>query len=194
MRVYVVRHGESETNQKRVYTGQFDTRLTEKGKDDAKRAGEFLKQVSFEKIYTSDLIRAIETAKIAIPGCYYEASALLREISVGNLVKKPVSILTDEQKANITQNGYVEFGGETNVEFQGRISRFIKELEPLDLKNVAVFTHAGWLRGLLDEVVGVYLPRKNICCNNCMIAIFEYINETWSLHSWMNLVVERCFK
>ncbi|MBR7164189.1 MAG: histidine phosphatase family protein [Clostridia bacterium] len=187
MRVYVVRHGESETNRSRVWTGWTDAVLTDKGKDDAKRVGEFLKQISFEKIFTSDLSRAIETAKVAIPGCQYESSALLREINVGTLANKPLSILTDEQRANIAQNGYVEFDGETKKELQDRISLFIKKLELLDCQNVAVFTHNGWMRSVLDLLIGTTLPRKNICCNNCAVAIFEY-TTTWKLHSWMNLL------
>lgn len=62
MRVYVIRHGESETNLNKKWTGWLDVHLTDKGKDDAKKAGDFLKNIAFEKIYASDLSRAVETA------------------------------------------------------------------------------------------------------------------------------------
>lgn len=83
MRVYVIRHGESESNLKKIWSGQFDAKLTEKGKEDAKKVGEVLKGVSFDKIYTSDLSRAMDTAKIAIPDCSFETSPLLREVDMG---------------------------------------------------------------------------------------------------------------
>ena len=71
MKVYVVRHGESETNKIRHWTGWLDVALTEKGQNDALFARSVLENVHFDKVYTSDLIRAMQTAEIAIPGCCY---------------------------------------------------------------------------------------------------------------------------
>ena len=186
MKVYVIRHGQSETNAKGMWTGWIDVNLTEKGKDDAKRAGEFLKNISFAKVSSSDLTRAVDTAKIALPGANPEKSKLLREINVGNIANKPLDILTDEQREKAFKEGYAERDGETQQEFLDRVCEFKNHLETLDAENVAVFCHAGWLRAMLDSVIGVRLPRKNICCNNCAIGIFEY-NEQWKLHSWINL-------
>ena len=72
MYVYVIRHGESETNLGKRLTGWFDTPLTDKGRNDAKKAGLVLKDVVFDKIFVSDLVRARETAEIAFPGYKYE--------------------------------------------------------------------------------------------------------------------------
>ncbi|MBQ8526496.1 MAG: histidine phosphatase family protein [Clostridia bacterium] len=186
MRVYVIRHGESETNRAKKWTGWLDVNLTDKGKADAKKAGDFIKHISFEKIYASDLSRAGKTAEIAIPGCKYETSALLREINVGSLAGNPIDSLTDKQRDRNAEVGYVDFGGESKTEFNDRISRFMKELEGSECENVAVFSHAGWLCGMLNIVLGSYVPRKHVCCNNCTIAIYEYTNKTWRLHSWIN--------
>ena len=82
---------------RKKWTGWLDVHLADKGKDDAKKAGDFLKRISFDKIYSSDLIRARETAEIAIPGCRYEISELLREINVGSLAFQPFGSSTSEQ-------------------------------------------------------------------------------------------------
>jgi len=187
MQVCVIRHGESETNLDQKWTGWLDVHLTDKGRKDAARAGEFLRSLSIDKIYTSDLVRAIETAEIAIPGGGYETSPLLREINVGSLSGQSLKILTEEQRRDITTHGYVEFGGETQDAFYSRIRQFQKMLETLDCETVALFSHRGWLRGMLNIVMGMYLPSKRLCCRNCTIAIFEYTMETWKLHSWINL-------
>lgn len=187
MRVYVIRHGESETNLAKKWTGWLDVHLTDKGKEDAKKAGGFLKSFSVDKIFASDLIRAIETAEIALPDRSYETSPLLREINVGTLASKPLSIVSDEQRERIAKCGYVDFGGETKEHFNSRIRQVMNELETLNCETVALFTHAGWMRGMLDAVIGSYLPRKQVRCNNCTIAIFEYIGGIWQLHSWINL-------
>lgn len=187
MRVYVIRHGESETNKEKKWTGWIDVHLTDKGKDDAKIAGDFLKRISFDKIYSSDLVRAKETAEITIPGCQYEISELLREINVGSLAGKPISVITDEQRSDIAKNSYIAFGGESKKEFEGRVVAFMEKLEDLNCENVAVFSHAGWLRKMLDIVMGIDIPRNKVCCNNCTVAVFEYTGELWRIHSWINM-------
>ena len=188
MLVFVVRHGESETNEKGLWTGWLDVNLTDKGKEDARKAGDFLKNFHFDYIYTSDLKRAKETAMTAVPDCSFEETELLREINVGTISGKPISSLTDEQKDNASRNGYIDYGGETKVQFKNRISQFMQRLEGLNCSNVAVFSHGGWLTEMLNTVVETKIPRPNIRCDNCAIGIFEYQNKKWRLHSWLNLM------
>lgn len=186
MKVYIVRHGQSETNVLGRWTGWLDVNLTEKGKNDAKSAGEILKGITFDKVYASDLARAIDTAKTALPHCAPEISPLLREVNVGSIAGKPLDIITDEQRKRIWSDGYVEFGGESLDNFNNRVNEFKAYLETLDCNNVAVFSHAGWLRAMLDIVVGIRIPRNSISCDNCTVSIYEYQNGNWRLHSWIN--------
>ena len=64
----IIRHGESEWNQKNLITGWVDVELSEKGKAEAKRAGELMKEagLDFDVCYTSYLKRAINTQQIAL--------------------------------------------------------------------------------------------------------------------------------
>ena len=187
MNVYIIRHGESETNKKGLWTGWSDVHLTDAGIEQAKNVGDFLKNISFDKIYSSDLARAKETAENALPGRSYETSELLREFNVGSLQNKPLSVITDHERHIIAEDGYVIFGGESKITFNSRVHTFMKELESLAAENVAVFTHNGWLRTFLDTVLGTYITRKKVCCNNCTTGIFEYKNGIWKLYGWINL-------
>ena len=187
MRVYVIRHGESETNLANKWTGWLDVHLTEKGKKDAMRAGEVIKNVKFDRIFSSDLTRAKETAKGAIPDCEPELSPLLREVNVGNIAGGPLDVITPEEREACREYGYSKYGGESKEEFISRINEFKTRLEALDCDNVAVFSHAGWLRAMLDTVVGITLPRNGILCKNGTVGIFDYSNGVWRLHSWINL-------
>ena len=62
----------------------------------------------------------------------------------------------------------------------------MKRLEGQSHENIAVFAHGGVLRKALDVVLEVEVPRKNMLCKNCAVAIFEYSNLKWNLHSWIN--------
>ena len=186
MKVYVIRHGESETNKIHYWTGWLDVSLTDKGREDALFARSILENVKFDKVYTSDLKRAMQTAEIAIPDCRYEKTPLIREMNVGSIAGKPSDALTPEMRKKIPQNGYAELGGESQEQFGSRIREFMSSIEALDCDNVAVFAHAGCLKRILSEVVGTSLPGKNVLCANCTVAIFEYTNNIWRLHSWIN--------
>jgi 2,3-bisphosphoglycerate-dependent phosphoglycerate mutase len=64
----LLRHGQSDWNQKNLFTGWVDVRLSDLGRAEAKRAGELLveKDVLPDVLHTSVLTRAIQTADIAL--------------------------------------------------------------------------------------------------------------------------------
>lgn len=68
MKIYLVRHGESQGNAKRELYGTRDYPLTEKGIADAKLVGEKLRDVPITRCYTSTLARAYTTAELALAG------------------------------------------------------------------------------------------------------------------------------
>lgn len=67
-RLVIVRHGESEWNQKNLFTGWVDVELSDKGREEAKRAGKALKEagIDFDICFTSYLKRAINTQQIIL--------------------------------------------------------------------------------------------------------------------------------
>jgi 2,3-bisphosphoglycerate-dependent phosphoglycerate mutase len=62
----LVRHGTSEYNEKGLWTGWDNPELNDKGKEDAKKAGEHLKDIHFNEGFISDLIRHKETIDIIL--------------------------------------------------------------------------------------------------------------------------------
>ena len=67
-KLILLRHGESEWNQKNLFTGWVDVDVNEKGAGEAVRAGELLKEQGLlpDKLHTSLLRRAIHTAYTAL--------------------------------------------------------------------------------------------------------------------------------
>lgn len=85
MKLYLVRHGESEANKAGIYSGFLDTLLTEKGISQAKECYELIKHIKFDKVICSDLQRAYKTAQI-VSGVSEESLIVkdgLREMNFG---------------------------------------------------------------------------------------------------------------
>lgn len=180
MRLYLIRHGESEANVKRVYSGWCQVDLTPKGIEDAKDAQKRLTGIRFDKVYTSDLIRAKKTAELALPGYVYEETPLLRELNVGELAGKPGGTVP------IQNFDFTPYGGENREMVRERLQEFLKKLESENLQTVAAFSHAGCLREMVDFILGVKIPNKSLLCQNCTVVILEYDGEDWKMHSWIN--------
>ena len=185
MKLYLIRHGESETNLAGHYTGWAQVKLTEKGVRDAEGVRPILANVKFDKIFSSDLIRAMMTAETAIPGCTYETTPLLREVNVGNLALKPFPP-KDDPRRELMVNGFADFGGESYAELRARVSEFLEMAKMLDCDNVAAFTHAGFLRNLLSIILSANISTTNFVCSNCCIVILELKKGNWLLSGIIN--------
>src|SRR5881409_3605672 len=86
----LVRHGQSIWNLENRFTGWVDVPLTDKGREEARRAGEKLRGIRFDKAYTSVLQRAIETLDIMLKvigqeGIPVERDPALNERHYGDL-------------------------------------------------------------------------------------------------------------
>ncbi len=87
MHLYIMRHGETDDNTRRVLQGQKDNPLNERGRQQALRAKEELSGILFDRVYSSPLIRAVETAVLATgrPREEIILEERLKEISFGVL-------------------------------------------------------------------------------------------------------------
>ena len=157
---YFVRHGESEGNAARIFTGQTDSPLTALGREQAATVADELANVRFDRIVSSDLARARDTAEvIAKPrGIPVEIVRELREIDVGDRTGTPF----DETRGlpNWSDDGFVSWpGGETLDQVlartRGAIERLTRESPG---KTILVVGHGGVNRILLSHFLGI-LPK-----------------------------------
>lgn len=81
MKLILLRHGESQWNLENKFTGWTDVSLTKKGEEEAKQAGQRIIQegITIHSVYTSLLIRAIETANIVCNEINFEHSRISYE-------------------------------------------------------------------------------------------------------------------
>tara|TARA_B100001029_G_scaffold22012_1_gene14907 strand:- start:279 stop:1607 length:1329 start_codon:yes stop_codon:yes gene_type:complete len=65
-RIFLIRHGETDWNKEGRFQGQIDIPLNNNGKDQAIKASKYLKEINFNKAFSSSMDRPYETAKIII--------------------------------------------------------------------------------------------------------------------------------
>ena len=81
----LARHGETDWNRNRRFQGHSDTPLNERGREQARELGRALADVDLVGVYSSDLVRARETAELAVAGRGLEVATMpqLRERGFG---------------------------------------------------------------------------------------------------------------
>ncbi len=158
----LLRHGESQWNLENRFTGWIDVPLTEKGREEARRAGEKLQQIRFDKAYTSVLQRATETLDIVlrvigqqrIPVVYDQA---LNERHYGDLQglnKAETAQKYGKEQVHQWRRSYdvAPPGGESLKDTAARtLPYFEAHIEP-DLRagnNVLVSAHGNSLRSIV---------------------------------------------
>lgn len=189
MLVYVIRHGQSVANARSAHAGWSQIPLTEKGVDQAKRTGELVKDIKFDKVISSDLLRAIQTSEYALPGYEKQTDPRIREISVGSLADRLVVDCEEELGEIYIRNrqlhDFTPYGGENMDDLLNRNAEFLESLcaEPADSK-IAVVCHGGAIFAMLCHVLGTKLPRHAADVENCSVCVFEYKKGQWSLVKW----------
>jgi probable phosphoglycerate mutase len=160
-----VRHGETDWNAARRVQGHHDAaRLTKRGREQAQSVANSLQELGFDRLVTSDLDRAIETATLigAALGLSPEIDPLLRERNFGTFEGGQVEHLTGDV-TGIIDNVLVDPDarpprGESFRDVVARAGLFIERerLAP-SANRLLVITHGGTLRALLAFATGEQL-------------------------------------
>ena len=194
-----VRHGQSEANEKQIFTGHIDVCLTESGKLQAQKTGEYIKShFKIDKIYSSDLKRAYETACIIAKCIGYNTENIVkepafREIYAGEWEGIPYNEVPQKfplaYKAwmNNTEECRIP-GGESVLEVYKRVSECLKETAAQnDGKTVMVVCHATPIRTILAKALyGSLSDINKVSVGNASAAYAEFdgdkitVNAVWT--------------
>lgn len=182
MKLFLIRHGESEANLHRYYAGQSNAPLTDVGRQQAAALQPVLKSYSFDKVYASDLLRAKQTCEYALPGTLYEPLSLLREYDIGSLTGLPfgsIPLQSDDDPA--CRPDYTDYGGENGKMVCARAKTFLDMLENQPCEYVAAFTHYGFINGIFRTILQTTYKNETIYTGNCSIHVVEYDGEKWKI-------------
>ena len=187
MKIYAVRHGQSESNRDRRFSGWAQVALTGEGRRDAQRAGELLAGMRFDRVYASDLRRALETARIALPGCEPEQRAQLRENHVGAFQGRLIAQCREEYgelcDRAMSERDFTPVGGENRAMMFARVAEFMREMETADARHVAVFCHEGTVKCMLEYVLGQPVNPHAIWLANGSVSVFSF-GTRWRLDAF----------
>ena len=183
----VVRHGQSESNLKKVFTGQGNTELTELGRAQAEATAKYLDAYRIDRIYASDLSRAMHTAEPTAKrqGLSVIPDPQLREIYAGRWEEQPYVELMQRFSESydkwIHDIGHAHpDGGESTMELAARV---YAEVDRLVAENqgrcIALFTHATPVRMLACRWMGIAPEHAAEVpfCTNASVSVVEYADD-----------------
>ncbi len=194
MDIYLIRHGEKENSR-----NHESLRLTETGFKQAELTGILLGRHGIEKIYCSNMIRAIQTSEVINRYIDTEIEVVpeLREIHMG---------ICETEGWESLENLYPEYmrefnrhesdmcyppDGECGRDVWERVRSFLERLVTTYHKKVALVTHGGVIKVILAGILGLEQQKRFIFgspLKNCSISILKYDhdNKSFSIHCYNN--------
>jgi 2,3-bisphosphoglycerate-dependent phosphoglycerate mutase len=189
----IVRHGQTQWNHRGIRQGHLDSDLTAKGIAQAKALGIRLAREHFTTLYSSDLGRAVHTARIIAASTGHEilTDARLRERHLGifqGLDGDQIKTKYPEEHRLHRTVGpdYVIPDGESVRQQVARNVAYLTEIAPKHLgETIVVVTHGGVLSGLFRHTFSIPFdaPRR-FEFTNAGLNVFNYQQGNWFLQTW----------
>jgi broad specificity phosphatase PhoE len=162
--IYAFRHGETDWNKEYRFQGRIDIPLNETGRKQALRLRKFFEKHPVEVVLTSDLSRAVETAKIAMGDreVPFVIEPRIRETNLGEVegmthdeIHKKFGVeVLENWRSMGPESWHSRFpGGESKAEHLERIMAGLNEfVTTTEFSRIAVSTHGGSLRRVLHHL------------------------------------------
>ena len=199
MEIYFVRHGQTVWNVEKRFQGLSDSPLTELGITQAKLLGEKLKDIKFDKFYSTSLKRAYDTANYIKGNRKQEVEIFddFVEISMGDMEgikQEDFKKLYPEQVKNFFFNQLEydpsSFGGESFLEVRERVIRGLNKFIELNknYERVLVVSHGATLKTLLHYISGkdISTLSDEAIPKNTSYTIVKYENGKFEIIDFSN--------
>lgn len=179
-RLLLIRHGQTDYSSQNRYCGFSNPPLNDKGISQCRQLAARLKETKVDKVYSSDLLRAMQTAKIIFDGNPTEQTEDLREMNFGlfeglkheQIMEKYPELyrrwIDNPEKAK-TPNG--EGLKDLSERIEKKISEIISRNEG---GEIAVVTHSGPIRIVLCKALKFDL--KKFWCIDQQLCALNIIN------------------
>jgi len=162
MNIYLIRHGRQNSPLCNV-----DVELAAEGRRQAELLGKRMEKYNIDALYSSNLIRAVQTAEIINKylGQEHHIREDIKEISFGYLEGKSdgeidLEFADFKREQQLLEEDIPYPGGECGREVFKRAMRTINEITDMDKKNIAVVTHGGEIRALVSGLLSLDMSKK----------------------------------
>lgn len=200
--LYLIRHGESETNSQPDKMGQtsYDP-LTNLGKEQAEKLFKYFqsKDMNWDFVFSSSYKRALDTASIATKASSIITSLDLREYDAGDWLGASRSQVVTQDvkyKMNLLGQAFLPPNGESLNQVQRRASAWLDDnilnsKEILNFSNtrsrpaeIALFSHGLTIKCLLQYVMGFdKLFTWKVIIDNTSVSKLSFGKDGWKVHS-----------
>ena len=162
-KIHLLRHGKTSANEQGRFIGRTDVELSPDGLAGLHSLCENYEYPGVQKVYSSPLLRCLQTAKILYPEFEPIQIDGLREYDFGKYENKTAAELVDDKAfMDWLRNGTVPDGMENMHDFENRIcfgfESILKDMMAHKLSSVAVITHGGVIMTLL---AALGLPKRD---------------------------------
>jgi broad specificity phosphatase PhoE len=188
-KIFLVRHGEADSNAGGFFAGWKDVSLTPLGQQQASLLSRRLLHEPIGRAYCSDLLRARQTLDAISLVCPKEYSPALREKNYGEL--EGVKWEDNEkkyEKYHLDSSARAP-GGENNEDVQRRVCEYFeKHIINSAEETVLVVSHHGPLVLFSCSMLGMPVSNwRRLRLGNCGLSIFSKEGKTWRLTLWNSL-------
>ena len=149
MKIYLIRHGRTEANERHLYCGSTDLPLSDAGREELKQLRYDMKNVRF---LTSGMKRTNETLRILFGDAPYEVDPRFREIDFGIFEMHSYEELKDTTDYQIWLAGDNEANtppnGESGVQMSRRVLEALADLK----EDTCIITHGGVIAIIMESL------------------------------------------
>jgi alpha-ribazole phosphatase len=179
MRIFLLRHGQTADNAAGRYTGAGDAALTDLGREQMAAAAQRLADAGIGRAWCSPSPRALQSARIALPGVAPAMDARLRERDMGVFEGLTYDEIARRYPSECEAwqrdwQGYGIPGGESYLQFYERVAGFWRELLAQDGPDVLLSTHGGVLQASYCFILGDPALFWKFACRNGDLAVAHY--------------------
>ena len=186
MDIFLIRHGERCNSTMDHYDSDkkiIDPPLTEKGIRQAEKLADRCKSIGFDMIFSSDYIRAVQTAEklVAVAPCEITITPDFREIDMGAIHARSWNDFPDLYAKWVLHDEDIPYpNGENGEDVWNRCKGQIEKIVAAKYKKVAVVCHGGTIRCIVCGVLGIPQQQRfyfGAPPENCSISILKYNEE-----------------
>ncbi len=193
MKIYILRHGQTISNKKKLLQGRSNAPLNEEGASQAEQVGEYFqkKGIVFDLVYSSPLVRAEETARIIVG----RDKEIIKDDRLLEMDYGPYEGTSLQAPAPEIVYFFRDFvhhpapeGMESLSSVVERMGHFLESIKDKKVENVLLATHAIAMKGALEYLTpdsqGAYWSKF---LGNCALYFTEVSQGIFSIPKELNI-------